>query len=104
MPGATVTLADNGRIAIDKVLAARDKNEPFDVILMDMQMPELDGYDAAQLLRSEGIRTPIVALTANAMEGDRERCLAAGCDDFVSKPIEPPILLNALRSQLQARQ
>ena len=101
--GATVTLADNGRIAIDKTLAARESGKPFDVILMDMQMPELDGYDASRLLREKGVTTPIVALTANAMEGDRERCIAAGCDDFVSKPIETPILLNALRTQLQKK-
>jgi CheY-like chemotaxis protein len=65
-------------------------------------MPELDGYDASRLLREKGVKTPIVALTANAMEGDRERCMAAGCDDFVSKPIESPILLNALRAQMKA--
>ncbi|MGN6366925.1 MAG: ATP-binding protein [Phycisphaerae bacterium] len=100
--GATVTLADNGRIAVDKALAARDAGTPFDVILMDMQMPELDGYDATRLLRDKGVTIPIVALTANAMAGDRDRCLAAGCNDFVSKPIEPPVLLNALRGQLKS--
>ncbi|HUO10857.1 MAG TPA: ATP-binding protein [Phycisphaerae bacterium] len=101
--GATVTLADNGRAAIEKFLAARDApppTKPFDVILMDMQMPELDGYDAARLLRQKGITTPIVALTANAMSGDRERCLAVGCNDFISKPIEPSQLLDSIRNLL----
>jgi CheY-like chemotaxis protein len=98
--GAKVTLANNGRIAVDKAIAARDACTPFDLILMDMQMPELDGYDASRLLRDKGFTLPIIALTANAMEGDREKCLAAGCTDFISKPIEAPQLLSVLRQNL----
>jgi signal transduction histidine kinase/ActR/RegA family two-component response regulator len=94
--GAKVTLAENGRIAVEKVLRAVEEGTPFDLILMDMQMPELDGYDATRQLRSKGIRTPIVALTANAMAGDREQCLAAGCDDFATKPVDVPQLVATL--------
>jgi two-component system CheB/CheR fusion protein len=96
--GAEVALAENGRCACDKALEALAAGKPFDVILMDMQMPELDGWGATALLRSVRYDGPIVALTANAMEGDREKCLAAGCDDFASKPIEKQKLLATLQS------
>jgi len=94
--GAEVVLAENGRIACDKALDAQRAGKPFDVILMDMQMPELDGWSATALLRSVHYDGAIVALTANAMEGDRDRCLAAGCDEFASKPIEKPKLLASI--------
>ena len=93
--GHTVDVAENGRQAID---ALREK--PFDLILMDMQMPELGGVEATILIRkgelSTGRHIPIIALTANAMTGDRERCLAAGMDDYVSKPILVADLFNAI--------
>jgi signal transduction histidine kinase/sensor domain CHASE-containing protein len=86
--GLDVETAENGRIAVEKAIAARDSGSSFDAILMDMQMPEMDGYAATAHLRAGGFTMPILALTANAMPGDRERSLQAGCDDFASKPID----------------
>jgi PAS domain S-box-containing protein len=86
--GAEVTLAENGLIAQDKALAARDAGDPFDVILMDMQMPVMDGYTATRKLRDSDYTGPIVALTASAMSGDAKKCREAGCDDYASKPID----------------
>lgn len=86
--GAEVVLADNGEAAIDLALAACREGRPFDVILMDMQMPVIDGYEATRRLRTAGYRGPIVALTAHALVEDRQRCLEAGCDDYATKPIQ----------------
>ena len=85
--GADVTLAENGQIAVDLVLAADRANEGFDVVLMDIQMPVMDGYEATRTLRNAGYTGPIIALTAHAMTEDRQRCIDAGCDDYMSKPI-----------------
>ncbi len=86
--GHTVTVAGDGRAALDAHASGA-----FDVIVMDVQMPELDGLEATRAIRrrelSTGDRTPIIALTAHAMSGDRERCIAAGMDDYVTKPIQP---------------
>ena len=92
--GAEVTVAENGRIAVDKAIAAGD--EGFDAILMDMQMPEMDGYEATEMLREKGLTCPIIALTAHAMSGDRERCLSAGCTDYCTKPINRSSLVAIL--------
>jgi PAS domain S-box-containing protein len=94
--GAEVSVADNGAIAMHMVLAAEEAAMPFDLVLMDMQMPVLDGYTATQRLRTMGYRRPILALTANAMQSDRERCLAVGCDGFETKPIRRRSLLAAV--------
>lgn len=86
--GATVEVANNGREAVGRVLGARHSGKQYDLILMDIQMPEMDGYAATNILRSEGVTQPIIALTASAMDQERERCLGAGCDHFLTKPIQ----------------
>jgi signal transduction histidine kinase/CheY-like chemotaxis protein len=98
--GATVEQVQNGREAVDAALAALTAGRPHDLILMDIQMPEMDGYTAARALRSSGLATPILALTAHAMTGERERCLAAGCSDFLTKPIPRQALIDACRRWL----
>ncbi|MGD0775481.1 MAG: two-component regulator propeller domain-containing protein [Candidatus Solibacter sp.] len=99
--GYTVVCAMDGREAVEASAARR-----FDVILMDLQMPHMDGFEAtAELRRREAVsggRTPIVAVTANAMQGDRERCLAAGMDGYVTKPIKRPELFRAIASGLES--
>jgi CheY-like chemotaxis protein len=85
--GVSVIVVDNGRLAYDMALRAARDQMPFDLVLMDMQMPELDGYAATSKLRSAGYGGPIVALTAHAMAEDRDKCLNCGCDDYLSKPI-----------------
>jgi CheY-like chemotaxis protein len=98
--GSEVTVAENGKVAIDLACAAREAGIPFDIIVMDLQMPVLDGVSATRQLRAEGFTNPIIALTARAMSTDRDRCLAAGCDDFLSKPITRPDLVKMLSAHL----
>jgi PAS domain S-box-containing protein len=101
--GHAVTLAQNGRDAV-----AAWQHSPFDVILMDVQMPEVDGLDAARQIRraetERGGHTPIVAMTAYAMRGDRERCLEAGMDAYVSKPVRSDELYATIASVVAGRQ
>ncbi len=99
--GAEVEVAANGRLALERLCeggratGAIVNPSEFALVLMDMQMPEMDGYAAARSLREKGYAGPIVALTAHALDGDRERCLGAGCDDYLSKPIDRGALLTA---------
>jgi CheY-like chemotaxis protein len=94
--GAKVELVENGALAVESTLAAASAGRPFDVIFMDMQMPVMDGYTAVRNLRQQGYRARIVAITANAMKGDREKCLEAGCDEFLSKPVTRASLISAV--------
>jgi CheY-like chemotaxis protein len=98
--GYQADVVENGREAVDAL-----EREAYDVVLMDVQMPELDGLEATRRIRT---RWPdravhIVAMTANAMAGDRDACLAAGMNDYVSKPIRPPELATALERTPSAR-
>jgi signal transduction histidine kinase/ActR/RegA family two-component response regulator len=96
--GATVEIADNGRIALEMINENEAAGTPYDMLLTDMQMPEMDGYLLAHTLRQRGSILPIVALTAHAMTGERARCIAAGCDDYATKPIDRAKLLDVCRA------
>ena len=106
--GATVTVAENGRLAVSALCEGGEIEGPllspcpFDAVLLDMQMPEMDGYAAATLLRQKGFERPLIALTAHAMAGDRERCVAAGCDDYVRKPVDRAALIDACARAIAA--
>ena len=95
--GLEVTTAIDGDEAVRKGL-----DQPFDLIFMDIQMPKINGYEAAKALRREGLKTPIIALTANAIKGDDKKCFKAGCDDYMSKPINAKSLLQMVRKHLHS--
>jgi signal transduction histidine kinase len=95
--GAECEVAENGSHGVELALDAERAGRPFDVVLMDMQMPVLDGYEAARRLRKRGYRRPIVALTAHAMSDDRQRCLDAGCDEYATKPFDKRSILELCR-------
>ncbi len=94
--GCVVTIVDNGRKAVDIL-----KDKSFDIIFMDIQMPEMDGYEATGIIRDaekiKGIHTPIIAMTAHAMKGDREKCINAGMDEYVTKPISIKSVIEAIK-------
>ncbi|MBZ0269986.1 response regulator [bacterium] len=96
--GATIASVGNGREAVE---AVRDGD--FDLVLMDVQMPQMSGLEATRVLRSQGCVVPIIAMTANAMKGDREECLEAGMNDYLSKPVQRAVLLEAIRKHATAR-
>ena len=100
--GFVVEIAENGQIAIDKIL---NTNEPWDIVLMDMQMPVMDGITATQIIRKtiDPEKLPIVAMTANAMQQDRNRCMRAGMQDFIIKPIDPNNLWQTLSKWIKPR-
>ena len=96
--GVDVETAGDGRAGVDRALGGG-----FDLVLLDMQLPVLDGYGAARALRQAGFEKPIIALTAHAMSDDRGRCLRAGCTDYLTKPVEVPRLFETLSRHLPSR-
>jgi len=94
--GLQTTIAQDGNEAVEKALS-----EPFDLIFMDIQMPNMNGYDATRALRKGGLTTPIIALTARAMKGDDSKCMEAGCDGYISKPISRNQLIDVISKHLQ---
>jgi CheY-like chemotaxis protein len=94
--GASVDVVENGQQAIDMALNAVKQEQPYDVVLMDMVMPEKDGFTATRQLREAGYTGSIVALTATEGSGAKQECLAAGCDDYVTKPIDRDTLIGVI--------
>jgi CheY-like chemotaxis protein len=98
--GAEVRHSADGLEGVEQVLASRSQGALPDIVLMDMQMPNKDGYTAAAELRQEGVKIPIVAMTAAAFSDDRDKCLAAGCDAYLSKPIDPANFVHQISDYL----
>jgi CheY-like chemotaxis protein len=98
--GAESTAVENGQLACDEYESSVARGTPYDLILMDMQMPVLDGYAATRRLRELGCELPILAMTAHAMTGDRNNCIEAGCTDYISKPIQRDRFLATIAQHL----
>jgi signal transduction histidine kinase/CheY-like chemotaxis protein len=95
--GVSLDFANDGKEGVEKALTNK-----YDLVLMDMQMPVVDGYTATEQLRENGFKAPIIALTAHAMKEDRERCLTVGCDDYLTKPINLPLFYHTLANHMVA--
>jgi two-component system cell cycle response regulator DivK len=80
---------------------SKGKSSDYTIILMDMSLPKMDGWEITQKLRADGIKTPIIALTAHALESDKKKCMDAGCDEFETKPVELPRLLEKINKFIQ---
>lgn len=93
--GASVSIASNGREAVRAIAEANE--EPFELVFMDLQMPVMDGYEAVAELRERGFELPIIALTAAAMKGERDSCMKAGCNDYLTKPIDATLLIETAK-------
>lgn len=102
--GLTVEIAENGQAALKLYEQDQGKQSRYDLVVMDMQMPILDGYQTTKKLRDRDCTLPILALTAHAMQGDREKCLDAGCNDYLTKPIDRTKLLRTIRTLLNNQQ
>ena len=98
--GAEVVAARNGKEVLDRVRDGAEQGQPIDAVIMDMNMPVIDGYEAVRQLRASGFTAPILAVTAYAMSEDRDECLGLGCDDYMSKPIEWDLFFRKLTELL----
>lgn len=98
--GYRCDIVSDGQMALEAV----EGDGSYSLILMDMQMPNVTGYEATERMRAKGLDIPIIALTANAMKGDRQKCLEAGCDDYLSKPINRQQLESLLNKYIKIPQ
>jgi signal transduction histidine kinase/CheY-like chemotaxis protein len=101
--GARVEFAYDGQQAIHRINESISSSDPYAIVLMDMQMPVLDGYNATMQLRGSGFDAPIVAITAHALDGDREQCIDAGCDEYLTKPVNRKALIETCERLLATR-
>ena len=91
--GASVDECEDGQLAVEYIAGCLGQSNCPDLVILDMQMPNLDGYQTARKLRDLGYTAPIIALTADAMQGDMSKCLQSGCNDYLSKPIDKRVML-----------